>query len=263
MQIFEVVELAESPYFKTIEVTKGEKVKDILLDSKKVFLLVDHDSKKIWIYNGIKSELKHQVYGSVLADFLKKQLKMFYRVFLLNEINPESQEFKQLAEKNLGGGRAIEITESDIAKKSFSSTFIKIDTNIRINKVLASLSERPQPDPAIYKKRLVVCGGSVYSEEEEYKTFLKDDHLIVKPIKLGQLNNGFTFFDDHNYSTRLTIKDRKVQAIELFVKKAEKIPSLELEVPTIPDDKLSTINKIEQLKDAFRIPEEIVDHNEK
>lgn len=107
-----------------------------------------------------------------------------------------------------------------------------------------------------------MCGGSVYSEEEEPESFVKEEKLKKIPVKLGQLNNGFTFFDDHNYSTRLIIKERKVQAIELFVKRNETIPLIELEVPTIPDDKLSHIGNIECIVENFQIPDKLKDNKD-
>ena len=66
MQIFEVVELTEFPFMETREVVDGTIVSDVINDTidGKVFLLVDHDTKRIWTYNGPKSPLKIQIYGA-------------------------------------------------------------------------------------------------------------------------------------------------------------------------------------------------------
>ncbi len=74
MQIFEVVELSEFPYMETREVTQGQTVSDILNETniERVYLLVDHDIKRIWTYNGPKSYFKVQIYGGILASKLRQ-----------------------------------------------------------------------------------------------------------------------------------------------------------------------------------------------
>ena len=51
MQIFEVIETKEFPYMETREVLQGQVVGDILNETsvERVFLLVDHDTKRILI----------------------------------------------------------------------------------------------------------------------------------------------------------------------------------------------------------------------
>ena len=83
MQIFEVIELKEYPYMETREVVQGKIVGDILNETsvERVFLLVDHDTKRIWTYNGPHSSFKVQIYGGILAGKLRQQLKLFYMIF--------------------------------------------------------------------------------------------------------------------------------------------------------------------------------------
>lgn len=78
---------------------------------------------------------------------------------------------------------------------------------------------------------------------------------------MGRLNNGFTFFDDRNYSTRLIVKKEQLQAIELYVNDDDKPRLLELTMPVIQEEKFSTPGKIESLIEAFRIPAEINTEN--
>ncbi|MBY9002682.1 MAG: hypothetical protein KGD73_01800, partial [Candidatus Lokiarchaeota archaeon] len=77
MQIFEVLEIREYPYFLTVDVSDGEVVRDIVndLNSHKAYLIVDHDTKRIWTYNGINSSLKLQLFGGILAGMLRVQLR--------------------------------------------------------------------------------------------------------------------------------------------------------------------------------------------
>ena len=267
MQVFEVIELKNYPYFQTIEITIGEKPKDIILNDdnkQKVYLLIDHDSKKIWTYNGLKSSFKLQVYSSILATMFRKQLKLFYRIFLLNNVPADSKEYGEVMNKPLSGGRARAIEESDFPKQdpnAVPEAYLKVDTNIRINKVLEYLYEIPLPTPEEFQRRLIIAGGNVYSEEIIPETFFQEENISIKPVKLGQLNNGFTFFDDHKYSTRLSIKDRKVQAIELFIQHEDKSPSLELDIPIIQESKFSNAGNIDDIMNKFQISDQLPEEN--
>ncbi len=50
---------------------------------------------------------------------------------------------------------------------------------------------------------------------------------------MGRLNNGFTFFNDRNYSTRGVVKNRSIQGIELFVHDYDKMPVVQIKSPTL------------------------------
>jgi len=65
IQIFEVVEVSDYPFFLTLEVEEGEIVADVIKNIKtsKAYLLVDHDLKRIWTYNGIDSSFRLQLFG--------------------------------------------------------------------------------------------------------------------------------------------------------------------------------------------------------
>ncbi|MFW9950764.1 MAG: hypothetical protein ACFFKA_11650, partial [Candidatus Thorarchaeota archaeon] len=104
-----------------------------------------------------------------------------------------------------------------------------------------------------------IIGGIIYSEEEITEAMLKEVKISKNVVKMGRLNNGFTFFDDRNYSTRLIIKDRAIQAIELFVDKSDKPSPLKVKPPLILDDKLSKTGRIEDILRAFKIPDSISD----
>ena len=78
---------------------------------------------------------------------------------------------------------------------------------------------------------------------------------------MGRLNNGFTLFTDHNYSTRLIIKDRKIQGLELYIKKDDKSTPLELLVPVIYEEKFNKPGSLEDLIRAFKIPDQLPKEN--
>ncbi|MFX0039844.1 MAG: hypothetical protein ACFFCY_01320 [Promethearchaeota archaeon] len=258
MQIFEVVELSEFPYMETKEVAEGQVVSDILNENnnENVYLLVDHDIKRIWAYNGSKSSLKIQIYGGILAGMLKKQLRGFYRVYPLNMYSRESKEFQEVLEKPIGGGRANPIEKKDFSETTLDKFVTDISiSNPKINKAIEDINELPNPDNLL--RRFMIIGGSIFTDEEITETFLKDEKTSLKTIKLGRLNNGFTFFQDHNYSTRLIIKERNIQGIELFIPKDDKSPTFKIDIPVIHEDKFSKPGSIDSLIKAFQIPKQI------
>lgn len=262
MQIFEVIEVREDPYFLTVDASDGDFVRDKInpLNNRKVFLLVDHDTKRIWTYNGPYSSLKLQVFGGILANILRKQLRMFYRIYPLNVYSEEDKEFQELLEKPLGPGRAQTIDKDAFEKPSEVPTVGNIVIkNPRLNKVLENVKEYPIPEHL--NRVFLILGGNIYSEEEIPKTFLKEEKISIEPVKLGRLNNGFTFFNDRNYSVRMIVRDKSLQGVELFVKEHEKVKTLKLKIPTIPEEKYSKSGDIESLLEAFKIPDSLPSEN--
>jgi hypothetical protein len=103
----------------------------------------------------------------------------------------------------------------------------------------------------------MIMGGQIFADEEITEAFVKEEINVVKPEKLGRLNNGFTLFTDQNYSTRLIIKDRKIQGIELYVKEEDKSTPLELQIPIIHEEKINKFGSIEDIIRAFQIPNQL------
>lgn len=264
MQIFEVVGLKEFPYMETREVLQGNIVGDILNETSKerVYLLVDHDTKRIWTYNGSHSSLKVQIYGGILAGMFRQQLRLFYRVYPLNIYSKDDGEFQEILEKQIGGGRAKAIGKQDFPEKPPDKYITDMTIqNPKFNKAIEYINQIPQPEKLI--RRFIVIGGIIYTDEELTEAFVKENKSTLTPVKLGRLNNGFTFFKDHNYSTRLIIKERKIQGIELFVHKDDKSPSLTLNVPVIYEEKFSKLGSMDSLMKAFRIPDKLPKENNK
>lgn len=263
MQLFEVIEINEFPYMEMKEVVQGQSVGDILNETSidRVFLLVDHDTKRIWTYNGPRSPFKVQLYGGILAGMLRLQLRLFYRVYSLNMYSKEDKQFQELIEKQIGVGRAKPVEKSDFSEQAPDKYVANVlVSNPKINQVLEYINEIPHPDNLL--RRFMIIGGIIYTDEEITESFLKEEKTIIKPVKLGRLNNGFTFFQDHNYSTRLIIKERNIEAIELYVDKQDKSPSLKIEIPIIQEDKFSKTGSIDKLIKAFHIPKKLPEESE-
>lgn len=256
MQVFEVIELPEFPYMATREVIEGTIVRDIVNENtnEKVLLLIDHDTKRIWIYNALKSPFKIQIYGGILAGLLRQQLRLFYRIYPLNFYHKDDQEFQEVLNKPLAGGRARSIEKQDFRKpQETQSTFMLVE-NPKLNQAMEYLKEIPQPRNLI--RRFLIIGGTIYTDEEITESLITEKKTIIRPEKLGRLNNGFSFFEDHNYSTRLTIKERKIQGIELYIDEKDKAPSLKLKVPVIYEEKFSKPGKLKDLIKAFQLPKQ-------
>ncbi|MHA1195256.1 MAG: hypothetical protein ACTSRH_03770 [Promethearchaeota archaeon] len=268
MQIFEVIELKEFPFFKTIEITNGEIVGGIINDENnhKVFLLVDHDEKRIYVFNGRKSPLKLQIYGGILAHMLRKQLKLFYSVYSLNKFEKNDEIFQEILERPLGAGRAKIIDENDFSQQlhdSASSSNITIFSP-RFKSAIEIIKEYPIPEG--YKRIFLIIGGTIYSEEEEVESLLSEERISFKETKMGRLNDGFTFFKDMNYAIRLIVHNKTIQGIELFIREDEEIKPLEIETPIIYEERFSKEGNIDDLIKAFQIPdtlpEEMLENDE-
>ena len=108
------------------------------------------------------------------------------------------------------------------------------------------------PQPSGFSRRLIISGGNVYTEEKIVEEFVKNEKVITKIIKLGRMNNGFTFFCDHNYSTRLITKRGRVLGIELYIHENDKVEPLELEIPIIYEEKFSKPGSPDVLLNAFQ-----------
>lgn len=259
MQIFEVIELQEFPYMEAIEIVEGQTVGDILNGTtsiERVYLLVDHDTTRIWTYNTPYSSFKVQIYGGILAGMLRQQLRLFYRIYPLNMYSKDDPEIQELLDKPIGGGRAKPIEKKDFPEPTPDKYVADMSiSNPKINKALEYINQFPQPNNLV--RRFMIIGGTIFTDEEITESFVKEEKTTIKPVKLGRLNNGFTFFQDHNYSTRLIIKERKIQGIELFIHEDDKSPSLKIEIPVIYEDKFNKPGSINSLIKAFQIPKKL------
>jgi len=260
VQIFEALEVREDPYFLTVEVEEGEIVADVInnMNSRKVYLLVDHDAKRIWTYNGQTSSFKLQIYGGILAGMLRKQIGIFYRVFALNKYSMEDPEFQKVMVKTIGPGRAKTIDKKDFSKSATRSASVNITIhNPRFNKALENINSYSAPED--FKRIFLIVAGTIYSDEEAPKSVLSEEESSINLVKMGRMNNGFTFFNDRNYSTRFVVKNRSIQGIELFVHDYDKMPVVYIKIPIIHEEKINKEGDMDKLLAAFDIPESLPD----
>jgi len=259
-QIFEVLEVREFPYFVTIDIDDISVVGEVInvMNSRKVYLLVDHNKKRIWTYNGQNSPFKLQIYGGILAGMLRKQLKLFYRVYALNMYSTEDPEFQEVMIQSIGPGRAQSINKEDFPKSVIDGTVGEIIIhNPGLKKAMENINSYAQPEDL--KRIFLIIAGNIYSEEDIPEAILKEKQYSTKSVKMGRLNNGFTFFSDRNYSTRIIVRNRTIQGIELYVNSYENLPSLRIKSPIIHEDKISNKGDMDKLMAAFQIPDTLPD----
>ena len=258
MQVFEVFELREFPYFISVDVEEEGSVRDILteMNSSKVYLLVDDDTKRIWTYNGPFSPFKLQIYGGILAGMLRKQLRLFYHVFPLNQYAKKNELFQEILDKPLGPGRARSIGKEDFTEKDFNNPEVSAILHVpRLKDAMKKINDIPKPE--LFRRIFITVGGIIYSEEEITESILGEEKKSINTVKMGSLNDGFTFFDDRNYSTRIVVKDRAIQGIELYVHKYDKTPSLRIKAPIIEEEKIHNKGDVANLISAFKIPDSL------
>ena len=258
MQIFEIVELPEYPFISTKEIYEGGTIKDVIKEDK-VYIIIDHNLNRIWTYNGYKSSFRIQAFAVKLAEMLRAQLQLKYNIFPLNRHSKEHIKFKEIMEKPVSGGIAQPLEKSDFLGFA-GGWMVKADVefipDVKVNEALEYISELPQPENFIRKFMLI--GGNIYTDEEITEKFVSEEKTIKKPLKLGQLNRGFTFFRG-NFSTRLIMHDRSVQGIELYIHENDKseVRILEANIPIFPEEKFSKPGSIDSLMNAFQIPDEL------
>jgi len=262
-QIFEVLEVREFPYFVTIEIDDVSKVADVInfMNSRKVYLLVDHNKKRIWTFNGLNSPFKLQIYGGILAGMLRKQLKLFYRVYALNMYSTESPEFQEVMIQSIGPGRAQAINKDDFSNAVIDGTVGEIILhNPGLKKAMETINSYAQPEDL--KRIFLIIAGNIYSEEDILEAILEEEKYSNNLVKMGRLNNGFTFFSDRNYSTQIIVRNRTIQGIELYVNNFENLPSLRIKSPIIQEEKISNKGDMDTLMKAFQIPESLPDEDD-
>lgn len=123
-------------------------------------------------------------------------------------------------------------------------------TIFKKKKLFAYINQFPQYSG--FSRRLIICEGNVYTEEKIVEEFINNEKININIIKLGHLNNGFTFFDNRNYSTRLITKRGIILAIELYVQNKDKVEPLELKIPLIHEEKFSKPGSPVALLSAFQ-----------
>ncbi|MBY9021452.1 MAG: hypothetical protein KGD67_10355, partial [Candidatus Lokiarchaeota archaeon] len=170
----------------------------------------------------------------------------------------ENPEFQEVMEQTIEPGRAQSIGKNDFSESVIDGTVGDLMIhNPKKSKAMEIISSFATPEDL--NRIFLIIAGNIYSEEKTPEAVLKEEQYSTKLVKMGRLNNGFTFFNDRNYSTRIIVRKRSIQGIELFVSKYENLPSLHIKSPIIQEEKISNSGDMNSLVAAFQIPESLPD----
>jgi hypothetical protein len=270
LQIFKVL-----PSKETEEVCAGTLQEQ--LTPKAVLLIVDHESRKIFFYKGKKARLSLQVLGTLLAQELRKQLKLFYQVSdvpgweklpdavsALLELTPEkgkTEEIRISPPEEVEENAAPEPTEEDLTSpRRFWGSWQPPGGNLApvhhsiVTKDVIHKLQKVQPPPG-YLRNLLQVGGELFSENIYLESFVQNRKNVVELEKIGSLPDGFTYIE--NLPFRLFSVRGQVEAIDYLIP-WEQLPNREvrIEVPVLYKDRLLHQRDPVLLLKAFQLPPE-------
>ena len=155
----------------------------------------------------------------------------------------------------------IIIDINDSWKESLNLENMKVFDKSNIGDIQKEIEQLPEISG--FKSEMIQIGTAMYNRHEEITGFFKDHTLQkkmeVKFKKLGNLPEGI--FQKTEYSSRLIIKDGKLQAIEYLmpedtsdIGKNERIKGTIL-APVLFRKNISSSHKFDLLEKGFNLPE--------
>ena len=268
MQVFNVT--------KSIETVRleGNTVGDVLTDSH-VALIVDTTSREIYIYKGNKSALVLYFIALRLAKELKRVKRGFFSI--KKSIEPDLLE--SLRSKPITNGNSVpelknpglfetdeppkapadpskiqDIEQDALWRERLTPKEIPVFQNIKITKNLDDLKELP--DVPEFRTEMVMINTSVFSYSEDLSSFLKGRKVNRRLVKLGNLPEGYFFTE--GLSSRITIKQGRVQSIELLRKESDKKTQTgRINAPVLFIPRILTERSLNLIQDAFQRPEKV------
>ncbi|GAB4319688.1 MAG: hypothetical protein Kow0069_23360 [Promethearchaeota archaeon] len=260
------------PSNETEEITEG--TLNEILTPDGVFLVIDPEHNKVWYVAGPLAPLPEQVWGKLLANEYRAQLKLFYKVVDANGINHNL--FVKLLEKSPSGGKATEIKREvvtlesepgeeeerprlsmkDVVEVSRAREVCVHAGVIRQNalkRIKEVLNEEYTPPHLV--SEFVLCESGIYVRQEEAGSFLKPQDVEEHLRRIGDLRDGFFFLPGR--SSRLIAQRGRVLGLEFLAPKVL-VRHLELKVPLPPEKRLSEPRDPSILVKAFHAPEDPV-----
>ncbi len=271
MQIFKVLQSME-----TAEILEGT-LRDHLTPNA-VLLIVDYDSKKIYFYKGRRARLSLQVLGALVAQDLRRQLKLFYSVAEVLGWEPLPEFFSKLLDITPRKDKAEAIkkpvqtspAEKETKKKEEKPAppppepawggwkppggpIAPVHWNIMPKDVLKKMQATPPPEG--YLRNILQVGGELFSEDSFLEKFVQERKQVIELEKIGGLPDGFTLIDGLPF--RLFGARGQVEAIEYLVP-ANRVPQVEvrIEAPVLYKDRFLHQRDPALLIKAFKLPPE-------
>ncbi|TFF97563.1 MAG: hypothetical protein EU547_03965 [Promethearchaeota archaeon] len=230
MQVFKVIEDGT-----TVEMESEGAVKDIL-ENDECYILVSDDVRKVFLWKGLKSNVRSKFIGARTSQEIRGQVGMHYSVEPLDQ-GQEPQEFIDLIGGPTTDGVAQEITgeeseaRAQAAKKALSKgsspvqnvgplytgkesfeEFEKDQTQVDFEEIMKKLEEIDLPPG--YERELVVIGNHAYSVVEKVQTFLGKKQVERVIEKVQSIPEGAFFAKE--YSPRVHSENGQIIAIEFL-----------------------------------------------
>lgn len=273
MQLFNVQDSGD-----VAEITSSQTIREHL-KSDSVFIIVDDDKKRIWIWKGSEAPVRKKFISARAASQIREERGLNYKVSSEDEGDESDSFLKAIGESpkhveikkpplveekftekpytpvKTEGETAKEEVEPFIGSKetfhhieSKRAVIVKPDSeSIETSSILEKLETIPLPRG--FERELVIVGNNVYTVTEHTIYFLGKKQIKKKLEKapLGTVPEGVFLAED--YVPRVIVNNGSVMAIE-FLKKMESIEIPTEEVSSIRDELKYNLS---DLVDFFKI----------
>lgn len=242
-----------NPDGTTTELTTEGPIKDVL-STDECYVLVDDESRKVYLWKGIKSSVRSKFIGAKRSQEIRGQVGMHYSVIPLDE-GEEDSEFIKLIGGRTEGGIAKEIKGEKVAPPNVHplrernvfgapepadgmniagsktravqnagplyrgegsmTAYTQEETQIDFQDIMSKLEEIKMPTG--FERELLIIGNQAYSVVEKVQQFLGEKQVTKEISKVGAIPEGIFFAE--NYSPRILSEGGKILAIE-FLKRS-------------------------------------------
>lgn len=207
-----------------------------ILEEDECYIIVSDDVRKVFLWKGMKSNVRSKFIGARSSQEIRGQVGMHYSVEPLDQ-GQETQEFIDLIGGPTTEGVAQEITgeeseaRAEAAKKALSKgsspvqnagplytgkgSYEELDkdqTQVDFEKIMGKLEQIDLPPG--YERELVVIGNHAYSVVEKVQTFLGEKQVERVIEKVSSIPEGAFFAKE--YSPRVHSENGKIIAIEFL-----------------------------------------------
>ncbi len=272
MQLFRVL-----PSIETEEIREGT-LGDILENTPEgVFIVIDTEHNKIWIYSGPKAPLPEQLIARSLANEYRAVLRLFFK--LDDPFGVNHNIFEKIKEKKLSGGKceAIKRTPEEIEQQEPESEenrtgLLKsmadavelsrareicvhkgVIEKVALKKLRRTLESIETPP--YLERELILIEGKIFTPRTEPGSIIpKSTESTTKLVQTGTLQDGFFFLEGR--SCRLIAEKGRVVGVEVFIPK-EAYETVNLDVPVLYEDRLMYSRDIDLLKRSFKMPDHL------
>ncbi|MEM2108979.1 MAG: hypothetical protein QW327_00580 [Candidatus Odinarchaeota archaeon] len=249
------------------------------LKSGSVFIIVDDDKKKIWIWKGTEAPVRKKFISARAASQLREERGLNYKVYSEDEGEESDSFLKSIGEtpkhveakkppvtekKTVEKTHAVSKPVGEELKRSVESTLIEKEVketveprhtpvvkNVTESAETTSILEKLEtvPLPRGFERELVIVGNNIYTVSEHTVHFLGQKQIKKRLEKapLGTVPEGVFLAED--YTPRVIVNNGAVMAIE-FLKKMEAVEVPTEEVSSIRDELKYNLS---DLVDFFKI----------